>query len=90
MRFVRNPHVIATDLGAELVLLDPRSQQMFGLNATGRRVWQSLDGRPAGELAAVLAAEFDVPAETAARDVSIVLARLRDAGLVHEAEADGG
>jgi hypothetical protein len=88
MRYHRSPDVIATDLASELILLDPASRQMFGLNATGRLVWLNLDGRSAPHLAVLVSGEFEVEAECAAADVAALLGRLHAAGLVREAVVD--
>ncbi|MGH7573903.1 MAG: PqqD family protein, partial [Longimicrobiales bacterium] len=54
------PDVIATDLGHELILLDPGSGQMYGLNETGRLVWLTLPSRSVENIAATIAARFNV------------------------------
>jgi Coenzyme PQQ synthesis protein D (PqqD) len=76
------PDVIATDLGYELVLLDPRNGEMFALNAAGRRVWLDLPARSPDELANVLVAVFDVARPQALNDVHSLIAALQGAGLV--------
>ncbi|GGJ75774.1 PqqD family protein [Deinococcus aquiradiocola] len=75
------PSIVATDLEDELVLLDPATQQIFSLNASGRAVWLAL---PASEtqLSQRLTEAFDVTAEQAREDVSGLLRRLTSAGLV--------
>jgi hypothetical protein len=58
-------------------------QRLFELNETGEHLWGRIDGsRPAGELAADLAAHFDTPLEQALADVRAFLAALRERGLV--------
>jgi hypothetical protein len=76
------PYVIATDLGNELVLLDPRNGEMFGLNACGRRVWLALSDASAEQLVERLCTEFDVGRERAAADVRSLLQALEQHGLV--------
>jgi hypothetical protein len=80
----RNPDVIATDLDDELVLLDPKTQRMFTLNATGRVVWNALGTHDLGQIAAQLEAQFEVSREQAHQDVSALLEQLRASGLVHD------
>jgi len=81
-RYRRRAQVIETDLGAELILLDPATQQMFTLNATGREVWRALDGRAVDDIAAHIVATFDVTREVAMTDVLSLVNRLVDARLV--------
>lgn len=86
-KYAHSADVIATDLGDELILLDPRNGEMFGLNACGRRVWQELPGRSVDQLAAVLSAEFDVGVAQAHDDVETLLAALLRAQLVVDEDA---
>ena len=84
-KYACSPDVIATDLGHELILLDPRNGDMFGLNASGRRVWLDLPSCSVGQLADTLCSAFQVVPEGARTDVESLVAALVDAGLVvHE------
>ena len=84
-KYSRYPDVIATDLGHELILLDPRNGSMFGLNASGRRVWLDLPVCSVSQLANTLCSAFQVVPERARADVESLVAALVDAGLVvHE------
>jgi hypothetical protein len=46
LRCARRAGIIETDLGTELILLDPGTQQMFSLNPTGRLIWSLLGSAP--------------------------------------------
>lgn len=81
--------VISTDLGHEIVLLDPTSGQMFGLNETGRLVWLALPASSVERIAAGLSAHFDVTTERARNDVRALLRALEQAGLI-ESQCDDG
>ena len=78
-----SPEVLLQEIGGESVLLDIASENYFGLNQVGTRIWQLLDGgsdlRSAYD--AVLA-EYDVPAEQLEHDVIALVGQLADAGLV--------
>jgi hypothetical protein len=74
--------VIVTDLGNELILLDPRTGEMFSLNSTGRSVWFALPAGSVMDVAACVAAEFDVKPEAACGDVALLLVALKRAGLI--------
>jgi len=74
--------VIVTDLGSELILLDPRNGEMFSLNSTGRCVWFALPAGSVMDVAACVAAEFDVKPEAACGDVAMLMVALQRAGLI--------
>lgn len=59
--------------------------EIMSLNRTGAFLWDYLkEGAEPEELAAHLVREFEVDEETAARDVDIFLAKLRENGLIDE------
>ena len=92
-----NPAVIETDLGEELVLLDPATREMFSLNATGRLVWRALSegggggapGRAVERAVERIVAAFEVDADAARADVDTLVSRLAAAGLI-VASVEGG
>jgi hypothetical protein len=75
--------VLSQTLGGEVMLLDLKSEQYFGLNAVGTRIWELI-----GELGevdrvfAALLAEYDAEPDTLAGDLRSLLTRLVDAGLL--------
>lgn len=77
------PGVIETDLGDELVLLDPKTQGMFSLNNTGRIVWQGLKNTETLETIALsLEKTFMVTLEQASLDAQALMDELEKAGLI--------
>ena len=80
--FVPAPDVIATDLRHEMLLLDPRTGEMYVLNESGRCVWLSLPFTSIGGPTAALCAEFDVPQALAKRHAARLVRELRAARLV--------
>ena len=78
-----SPRVLHQEVGGEAVLLDLESEQYFGLNAVGLRIWQLLQHQddPLRVLEG-LAAEFDAPPEIIVRDLQDLISELADAGLV--------
>ncbi|MFC4639491.1 PqqD family protein [Deinococcus hohokamensis] len=76
-----NPDVLVTDLGDELVLLNPASGVMFSLNETGRLAWLAL---PDTEemLGGVLTGAHEIPLEVALQDIRGLLSDLQARGLV--------
>ena len=86
--FAPSPEVIATDLGDELLLLDPRSGEMFSLNPSGRRVWFALPARSIIHVANALYSEYEVTPERARSDAEALLDALTRAGLVVHDDED--
>ncbi len=78
-----SPDVLLQETGGEAVLLDIASENYFGLNGVGTRIWSLLDGGTElrGAYETVLA-EYDVPAEQLEQDVIALVGQLADAGLV--------
>ena len=80
-------------VGDETILLPIRSRagdldSVFTLNDVARRIWDLVDGRKSvAEIAAIIAAEFEVDSEAAESDIAELLAALEEAHLV---EASAG
>ena len=69
--------------GDESVLLDLASEQYFGLDAVGTRVWQLLEADADVQAAfAILVREYDVDAAQLQTDLLALLRQLADAGLI--------
>ena len=83
-RYEVNPDVLVTDLNDELALLDPRTSQMYTLNAVGLAIWKALSAGGAREeqLVHVVTQEFDVAASQAQTDLGTLLNDLLGEGLV--------
>ena len=78
-----SPDVLWQELSGESVLLDLKSEEYFGLNEVGTRVWQLLaSGLDSDQIVRQIECEFLVDIETARRDVAALLADLRRAGLI--------
>lgn len=83
---VRNERLAWRVLEGEAVILYPEAGTLHRLNVTGTRMWELLDGkRSLAEVAAGLAAEYDVAPTDAVRDLQAVAADLMAAGLVEVA-----
>jgi hypothetical protein len=81
-RFKQAAGIIETDLGSELILLDPTTQEMFSLNPTGSTVWRTLSEAPLRTAVDRVVDAFEVDRETAMQDVVAIVLRLRAAGLL--------
>ena len=75
--------VLSQEINGETVLLDLTSEQYFGLNSVGTRIWQLLvAGESADGIVDILLDEFEVPEIQAKQDVEELLLRLDEAGLI--------
>jgi hypothetical protein len=69
------------------ILVKPQSSEVMVLNGTGALVWSLLDGtRNVDEVAAAVAAQYQIPLETALSDVQDLLRELIEAGVAHTAD----
>lgn len=83
--------VNAHRLGEELLVVDGQGEMLRGLNASGRRVWELIDGRrSASELAATLASEFRISPDQVFPEMVAFLADLEKRGLLVRAPSPEG
>ena len=79
----RSDRVLFQDVGGEAVLLDMKSEQYFGLNAVGTRIWQLLPAAGTlGEVHRTLCAEFAADAACIEQDLLALVRELAEAGLI--------
>jgi len=79
----------ASRLGNEFILLDAGGRVLRGLNPTGARIWELIDGRrTAAEISHRVALEFGASAQGVLEDVLGFLSRLGEAGLLAAAEEE--
>ena len=84
-------HVLVRILDRESVLLNLETEQYFGLDETGTRMWQLVTGSPNIDAAyQELLAEFDVEPELLRSNLTELLTRLVDSGLLQVLPADVG
>lgn len=82
----RSDEVLFQDVGGEAVLLDLGSEQYFGLDPVGTRIWELLDGNATLEAVhRTLCEEYDAPPERIRADLLVLAASLLDAGLAQAA-----
>jgi hypothetical protein len=78
-----NPDVIAKRLDQTSVLVHIPTNRIFELNETGSRVWEMIgESLNADQIVRRLADEFEVEEAQAADEVTELLTRLRDEGLL--------
>jgi len=84
-------HVLVRLLDRESVLLNLETEQYFGLDETGTRMWQLVTGLPNIDAAyQELLAEFDVDPDLLRSNLTELLGRLVDSGLLQVLPADVG
>ena len=82
-RFSISDEVLSQEVNGETVLLDLEGESYFGLNEVGTRIWQLLQSEnTVGDALDTLSDEYDVSREQLESDVSELLGKLADAGLV--------
>lgn len=78
--------VLFQQVGGEAVLLDLASEQYFGLDPVGTRIWELLDGQTSlGSIHSVLCAEYDADGARIGDDLLALAGALAQAGLVRTA-----
>ncbi|MGH9714370.1 MAG: PqqD family protein [Candidatus Acidiferrales bacterium] len=88
---VPNPQLAWREIDGEIVIISPEDSQVHELNVTAALVWKSANAQQTvEEIAAGLAAEFDVPLESALKDVAELIALLTDKQLLLVAVAAKG
>lgn len=82
-KVVPSKHVLTQEVSGEMVLMDLSSEQYFGLDAVGTRVWNLLDqGTAPAELLSILLREYEVEQQQLESDIEELLGKLLEAGLV--------
>ncbi|MGK2924512.1 MAG: PqqD family protein [Lysobacterales bacterium] len=88
MKIEISEDVLFQEVSGETVLLDLASEQYFGLDSVGTRIWALLnEGAAAAAVVDTLLGEYEVERETLAADVDELLARLAEAGLIRFVDA---
>ena len=90
-RIAAPAHVLVRFLDRESVLLNLETEQYFGLDETGTRMWQVVTASPNIDAAfGELLAEFDVEPEVLRSNLIELLDRLVDCGLLQVVPANVG
>lgn len=82
---------ISQEVGGETVILDLGSEQYFGLDEVGTRIWQLLQEK--GDLQQIfdcMLGEFDVTADRLEADMQALLGELASAGLISVRDSNAG
>jgi hypothetical protein len=80
---MRHPRLAWREIDGEIVIISPEDSQVHELNETASLVWKRADGaQTVEEIAAGMAAEYDVTCELARRDVAELIAQLAEKQLL--------
>lgn len=81
-------HVVETEIGDEIGLIDPRTERVTVLNTTASDVWRLSDGEHTfEEIVALLASAYGVDAGQIRGDVEEAFRNFIDQGLLTEEQA---
>jgi hypothetical protein len=81
--FKRHPDLLETTLDNEVVLMSIERGSYFGLENTGKRIWQLLETpQTLAQLQEALGNEYEAPPDVIARDVAVFLQKMLDNGVV--------
>ena len=73
------------DLQGELVILDLDARQVHQLNPTARHIWNQCNGEQSiADIVEQLCESFDVDRVTAEKDVTALVRKLKEAGLLQQ------
>jgi hypothetical protein len=86
--FLASEEVLFQEVNDEMVLLDLSSENYFGLDEMGTRIWMLLnEGKSERQILDVLADNYEVERETLEKDVGELLGKLVEAGLITPIDA---
>ena len=82
-KVVLSKDVLTQEVSGEMVLMDLSSEQYFGLDAVGARVWNLLEqGTAPADLLSILLREYEVEQLQLESDIEELLGQLLEAGLL--------
>ncbi len=82
---LRSNDVLEQEVGGEAVLLDLASEQYFGLDPVGTRIWSLIDGQTSlARIHTTLCAEYDAEPARIGQDLLALTQSMADAGLVRQ------
>ena len=79
----RSTDQIACDMGGEVVILDLKSGNYYGLDAVGARVWTLIEAPTSlADIRRVIMDEYEVDAQTCERDILAFINQMQAVGIV--------
>jgi len=87
-KLTHNPLAAWTEIEGEIVVISPQDSVLHELNGTGSFIWRHADGqRSAGDIAELMAGEFEVTPEQARADADEFVAYLVEKKLLVREDA---
>lgn len=83
-KIILSEEALSQEVNGETVILDLKSEQYFGLDEVGTRIWQLLEEH--GDLQKtfdIMLEEFDVAEDRLKEDMNKLLDQLAESGLIH-------
>ena len=81
--FARSEHVVSRTVDGEEVIVEPQNGMVNVISTVGSRVWALLDAsRSVGEIADIIADEYDIGRDQVLQDCLDFLQDMRSKGLV--------
>jgi len=81
---------VSCDLAGEAAILNVKSGVYYGLDPVGARIWTLMqEPRKVAEIQNAITQEYDVEPERCARDLTGLLEKLLEEGLIEVKEASG-
>ena len=78
-----SPDVISQEVSGETVLLDLESENYFGLDEVGTRIWQLIkETDDLNAIFKILLEEYEVTEERLQRDLTVLLSEIEGLGLI--------
>lgn len=82
-KIVMSSHVLSKRVGDEMVLLELKSENYYGLDSVGRRIWEIMQERQdVRSVVDVLINEYDVDEKTLCADLEELIQDLINSGLI--------
>ena len=79
----RSTDQIACDMGGEVVILDLKSGNYYGLDAVGARVWTLIEAPTSlADIRRIIMDEYEVDAQTCERDILAFINQMQAVGIV--------
>jgi hypothetical protein len=76
-------HVLQTEIGDEISVYDPKTEQVTVLNGTASDIWRLMDGTlTLTEITNLIAKAYGVESGDVANDVARTISSLMDAGII--------
>lgn len=88
MKLVRSGAPLTAEVDGELVMLDPRTSNYFGLDGVGHRIWELLEEPTTVDaMVSKLVSEYEVEPDRCTSEVAALVDELVEVGLVERIDS---